>query len=103
MSNLERGSVVAGRFVIEGKLASGGMASVYVATMRLARGVERQVVIKRVHPHLAEDTSFITMFVDEARLAAQLRHPGVIPTLDAVEDKGELLLVLDYVPGWDLS
>lgn len=79
------------------------MASVYVATMRLARGVSRRVALKRVHPHLAEDAKFVTMFVDEARLASELSHPGIVPVLDALEVGGELILVLEYIAGWDLD
>lgn len=86
-----------------GKLASGGMASVYVATMRLARGLSRRVALKRVHPHLAEEPRFVSMFVDEARLASELSHPGIVPVLDALEAGGELILVLEYVAGWDLD
>ncbi|MBI2891938.1 MAG: serine/threonine protein kinase [Deltaproteobacteria bacterium] len=103
MTRWQRGDRIAGRFVVEGKLASGGMAEVHVAEMSLARGVRRRVALKRIHPHLAEDPDFVTMFLDEARLASQLSHPGIVPVLDAVEAEGDLLLVLEYVPGWDLS
>lgn len=99
----EPGTRIAQRFVIEGRLASGGMAEVFVASVTQVRGLERRVAIKRVHPHLARDPAFVSMFVDEARLASQLKHPGVVSVLDALEDRGELLLVLDYVPGWDLA
>ena len=95
--------MIAGRYEVVGKLASGGMASVYLATMRLARGLSRRVALKRVHPHLAEDPRFVTMFVDEARLASELSHPGIVPVLDALEAGGELILVLEYVAGWDLE
>lgn len=103
MSRFDAGERVALRFVIEGRLASGGMAEVYVARMKLARGVERRVALKRIHPHLAEHPEFVTMFVDEARLMAELTHPGLVPVLDVVEDGTDLMLVLEYVPGWDLA
>lgn len=103
MVRFEPGEVIAGRYEVVGKLASGGMASVYVATMRLARGVSRRVALKRVHPHLAEEPRFVSMFVDEARLASELSHPGIVPVLDALEAGGELILVLEYVAGWDLD
>ena len=79
------------------------MADVYVAEMELARAVRRRVALKRIHLHLAEDPHFLTMFLDEARLASQLAHPGVVSVHDVVENEGEILLVLDYVPGWDLA
>ncbi len=94
---------MAGRFTIEGWLASGGMAEVYVAEESLPLGVVRRVALKRIHGHLASDARFLSMFVDEARVASQLAHPGIIPVYDVVESDGEVLLVLDYVPGWDLA
>ena len=103
MSRWRPGEQVADRFIIEGWLASGGMAEVYVAEMELARGVKKRVALKRIHTHLAEDQHFLTMFIDEARLASQLSHPGIIAVHDVVETDGEVILVLDYVPGWDLS
>ena len=103
MSRWSPGEQVANRFVIEGWLASGGMAEVYVAEMELARGVKKRVALKRIHTHLAEDQHFLTMFIDEARLASQLSHPGIIAVHDVVETDDEVILVLDYVPGWDLS
>ena len=103
MSRWRPGEQVADRFIIEGWLASGGMAEVYVAEMELARGVKKRVALKRIHTHLAEDQHFLTMFIDEARLASQLSHPGIIAVHDVVETDEEVILVLDYVPGWDLS
>jgi serine/threonine-protein kinase len=103
MSHWRPGEQFARRFVIEGWLASGGMAEIYVAQMSLALGANRRVALKRVHTHLAEDPHFIELFIDEARLASQLVHPGVVPVHDIVEEEGEIVLVLDYVPGWDLS
>jgi len=102
VSRWDPGEVVADRFVIEGRLASGGMAEIYVARMKLARGVERTVAIKRIHPHLIDDPEFVTMFLDEARVSSQLTHGGVVPVMDAVEHHGDLLMILEYVPGWDL-
>jgi hypothetical protein len=71
--------------------------------MILARGVRRRVALKRIHANLAEDPHFVAMFLDEARVASALLHPGVVSVLDVVEAQGELLLVMDYVPGWDLA
>lgn len=100
---MQPGDIVAGRYEVVGRLASGGMAEVYVADLLGARGVRRRVALKRIHPHLAEDSSFARMFLDEAKLASELRHPSLVPVLDAAEDGGELVLVLDYVAGWDLG
>ena len=66
-------------------------------------GFARTVAIKRLHPHLVKDPEFSAMFLDEARLAARVRHPGVVSTLDVVATGDELFLVMEYVPGQSLS
>src|SRR5678816_877214 len=57
----------------------------------------------RLHPHYARDPDFVPMFLDEARLAARIRHPNVVSTLDVVALEGELFLVMDFVQGESLS
>src|SRR5579883_2705818 len=79
------------------QLATGGMATVYVARQIGAAGFERLVVVKRVHPHLLSNREFYDMFRDEARLAAMLHHPNVVAVTDVVESEGELFLVMEYV------
>ena len=103
MARWEVGEIVAGKYTLEGRLAAGGMGEIYVARMALARGVRRRVVLKCIHAHLAQDPELVSMFVDEARIAGQLSHPGIVPVLDAVEHEGELVVVQEYVPGWDLA
>jgi serine/threonine protein kinase len=56
-----------------------------------------------MHPHFLGDPEFVSMFLDEARVVAQVRHPNVVPTLDVVVTPGELFLVLEYVQGVTLS
>lgn len=92
-----------GRYAIFGAIARGGMASVHFGRLLGPAGFSRVVAIKRLHPHLATDNDFHAMFVDEARVAARLRHPNVVPVVDVVEDDGELLLVMDYIPGESLG
>ncbi len=84
------------------ELASGGMAKIFVARRTGVAGFERLVVIKRVHPHLLEDPAFREMFRDEARVAALIHHPNVVPVLEVGEEGGELFLVLDYVESLSL-
>lgn len=79
------------------------MAEIYVAEMALARQMRRRVALKRIHPHLADGPEFVSMFLDEARVCSQLVNPGIVPVLDAVECEGDIFLVLEYVPGWDLA
>jgi serine/threonine-protein kinase len=78
------------------------MATVYVARKCGAAGFERLVAIKCCHPHLRDDAEFSAMFLDEARLAASIRHPNVVATLD-VSDNDPLFLVMEYIEGCSLS
>jgi serine/threonine-protein kinase len=94
---------VIGRYGIYGKIASGGMASVHFGRLLGAVGFSRTVAIKRLHPHLAEDPEFVSTMIDEARLAARIHHPNVVPTLDVVSAMGELLVVMEYVRGESLA
>ena len=91
------------RYVLYDKIASGGMATVHLARMRGALGFARTVAIKRLHPHLAQDPEFASMLLDEAHLAARIRHPNVVSTLDVVAQGDELFLVMEYVNGEPLS
>lgn len=89
-----------GRYEILTQLASGGMASVYIARAQGVAGFERLVAIKMLHPHLAYEEEFISMFLDEARLAARIRHMNVVPTLDVSDSPGDgYFLVMEYVEG----
>jgi serine/threonine protein kinase len=89
-----------GRYEILTQLASGGMASVYVARAQGVAGFERLVAIKVLHPHLAYEQEFISMFLDEARLAARIRHMNVVPTLDISDSPGDgYFLVMEYIEG----
>ncbi len=91
------------QYELLGEIATGGMATVYLGRMRRALGWSRLVAIKCMHPQYAKDPSFASMFVDEARLTARLRHPNIVPTLDIVSNGGQLLIVMDYVAGESLA
>jgi eukaryotic-like serine/threonine-protein kinase len=88
-----------GRYALFGQFAAGGMATVHFGRLDGAGGFSRVVAIKRLLPHLVEDPEFTEMLLKEARLAARVRHPNVVPTLDVVASKGDVLLVLEYVHG----
>lgn len=94
---------VIGRYALYGQIASGGMATVHYGRLVGEVGFSRTVAIKRMHPHCATDPEFASMFIDEARLAARIRHPNVVPVLDVVTTDGELSLVMEYVQGETLS
>lgn len=90
-----------GRYEALELIASGGMGSVYFGRARGAGGFERQVAIKVMHQHIAEDPSARAMFLDEARLAACIHHPNVVPTVDVAEDGS--FIVMEYVAGASLD
>jgi eukaryotic-like serine/threonine-protein kinase len=92
-----------GRYLLYGRIASGGMASVHLGRLIGPVGFSRTVAIKRLHPHFEKDPEFVAMFLDEARIAARIRHPNVVQTLDVVAADGELFLVMDYVEGESLA
>lgn len=91
------------RYAIFEEIASGGMATVHLGRLLGDGGFARIVAIKRLHPHLAGDSEFAAMFMEEARLAARIRHPNVVPTLDVVTAGKDLLLVMEYVHGVSLA
>jgi serine/threonine-protein kinase len=94
---------VLGRYALFDEIAAGGMATVHLGRMLGPVGFSKTVAIKRLHPHLSRDPEFVSMFLDEARLAARIQHPNVVATLDVVSADGEVFLVLDYVQGESLS
>jgi len=93
-----RGRLV-GRYVVHDRIAAGGMATVHLGRLLGAAGFSRTVAIKRLHDAYAKDADFVAMLLDEARLAAMIRHPNVVPTLDVVAEDDELLVVMEYVEG----
>jgi serine/threonine-protein kinase len=92
-----------GRYAIHGAIAAGGMASVHFGRLTGPGGFARTVAVKRMHPHLVKESEFAAMFVDEARLAARIRHPNVVATLDVLSVSDELLIVMEYVHGESLA
>jgi serine/threonine protein kinase len=94
---------IVGRYVLYGEIASGGMATVHFGRLLGPAGFVRPVAIKRLHAQFARDPDFVKMFFDEARLAARIAHPNVVPTLDVVAADDEVFLVMDYVRGATLA
>ncbi|MBX3126339.1 MAG: protein kinase [Polyangiaceae bacterium] len=94
---------VVGRYALFSEIAAGGMATVHLGRLLGPVGFSRTVAIKRLHATYAKDPEFVSMFLDEARLAARVRHPNVVPVLDVVTLDGELFLVMDYVEGESLA
>ncbi len=94
---------VFGKYELIRPLATGGMAEVFLASQIGPGGVMREVVVKRVLPDLSSSHDFVTMFLDEARLAVRLSHPNVIQVFDFGEQDGSYFLVLELLDGADVD
>ena len=79
------------------------MATVHLGRLLGTAGFSRTVAIKRLHLQYSKDPDFVSLFLDEARLAARIRHPNVASVLDVVALEGELFLVMEYIQGESLS
>ena len=91
------------RYRVIERLASGGMAEVFLAESAGIEGFKKQVAIKRVLPHLSEKKRFIAMFLDEARLSAHLSHSNVAQVFDIGVGDNAYFIVMEYVDGADLK
>ncbi|EYF07336.1 serine/threonine protein kinase [Chondromyces apiculatus] len=91
------------RYRVIEKLASGGMAEVFLAESAGIEGFKKQVAIKRVLPALSEKKRFIAMFLDEARLSAHLSHSNVAQVFDIGVGDNAYFIVMEYVDGADLK
>jgi serine/threonine-protein kinase len=91
------------RYELVGEIASGGMATVYLARLTGVGGFQRFVAIKRLHPHLAGEKEFVEMFLDEARLAAGIHHSNVVSILEVGASPLGYYLVMEYVEGDTLA
>ena len=91
------------RYELIGEIASGGMATVYLARLSGVGGFRRFVAMKRLHPHLAGEKEFVEMFLDEARLAAGIHHPNVVSILEVGASPVGYYLVMEYVEGDTLA
>lgn len=90
------GSVLDRRYRVDSRIARGGMATVY----RAQDGrLDRTVALKAMHPSLAEDDSFVSRFIGEAKSAARLSHPNVVSVYDQGSDDGVVFLTMEYLPG----
>src|SRR3954452_17109766 len=97
------GPMLIGRYALFDELAAGGMATVHLGRLLGPVGFGRTVAVKRLHAHFLRDEEFITMFLDEARIVARIRHPNVVPMADVVQSDQGLFLVMEYVHGESLS
>jgi serine/threonine protein kinase len=92
-----------GKYDLIRQIAVGGMAEIYLARTVGIEGFEKLVVVKRILPQHASDPSFVTMFLNEARLAATLQHPNITQVYDIGVEGGEYFFSMEYVHGEDLG
>jgi eukaryotic-like serine/threonine-protein kinase len=93
-----------GRLLLLKAIARGGMGEVYLAAMGDIEGAERPCVVKIIRREHADDSSFLARFTDEARIQAQMQHPGVAQVLEAaIGPEGKPYVVVEYVAGRDLG
>src|SRR5215510_1589168 len=91
-----------GPYVLVKRIAVGGMAEVYLA--RYADGPpDAFVVVKQILPQLAEEPELLQLFIDEARIASRVVHPGIVRVLDVGVEAGVHFLAMEYVDGLDVS
>ncbi len=88
-----------GRYRLHQEVASGGMATVYLATVDTPEGFTKLVALKRIHDHLSRDPGFVEMFFDEARLAASIDHPHVCAVFDCGSVDGLHYIAMEYLAG----
>lgn len=81
------------------RIATGGMAEVYLARRAGPFGFQKFVAVKRILPQLTSDPDFVSMFIDEARVCARLGHPNIVQVFDFGEHDGELYMAMEYVDG----
>ncbi len=91
-----------GQYTLLDKIATGGMAEVWKARMLGMEGFQKNVAIKRILPHLTDSSDFLTMFIDEAKLAAQLNHNNIIHIYDLGKIEEDYYIAMEFVDGRDL-
>jgi serine/threonine protein kinase/CheY-like chemotaxis protein len=91
-----------GNYFLLEKIAVGGMAELFKAQQRGVQGFQKIVAIKRILPHFSDNEDFVTMFIDEAKLAAQLTHPNIVQIFDLGKAGQSYYIAMEYVNGRDL-
>jgi len=91
-----------GNYYLIEKIAVGGMAELFKSRQRGVHNFEKIVAIKRILPHLSDNDEFVRMFIDEAKLAAQLTHPNIVQIFDLGKASGFYYIAMEYVDGKDL-
>ena len=91
-----------GKYLLLDRIAVGGMAEIFLARQMGPEGFEKTVVLKRIRPHLGDKKSFVRMFLNEAKLAAQLNHPNIIHIHDLGKVGDSYFIAMEYLFGRDM-
>lgn len=91
-----------GKYLLLNKIGLGGMAEVHLAKQKGIKGFEKVLAIKRILPHLTEDSEFVTMFINEAKLVALLSHQNIVQIFDLGHFENNYYIAMEYVMGKDL-
>jgi serine/threonine protein kinase len=108
MSNMAREELASsgvqfGKYQVCAKLATGGMAELFIAKQQGVAGISKTVVIKCVLPHLAQSNDFLEMFLDEARVATMLQHPNIVQIFEVGQVHDVYYIAMEYIRGTDLK
>src|SRR5438552_289414 len=91
-----------GKYTLLRKLATGGMAELFLALQKSVAGFEKLIVIKRILPQMNTDQAFIDMLLHEARIAATLSHPNIVQIFDVGQVDGTYFIAMEHVHGEDI-
>src|SRR5687767_10273543 len=91
-----------GKYQLVRKIGMGGMAEVFLARTTVAQGLAKTLVIKKIHPAFAKSRQFVSMFVDEAKIALGLNHPNIVQVFDFGAVGDTYFLAMENVEGLDL-
>ncbi|MCC7108838.1 MAG: protein kinase [Deltaproteobacteria bacterium] len=92
-----------GKYVLLGRIGHGGMGKIYLAYAPGPAGIEKLLVVKRLHSHLTNDPVLVNSFLDEARLSMALNDPHIVSTFDVGEVDGRYFMVMEYIDGQNLG
>src|SRR5437868_5244833 len=92
-----------GKYQLVAKLATGGMAEIFLARLVGTAGFEKLVCIKRILPQHAKDKQFVSMFLAEAKIAAQISHSNVCQVFELGEIDGRYFIAMEYLEGVPFS
>jgi len=92
-----------GKYTLINRIAVGGMAEIFLARQEGLEGFEKTICIKRIRPHLSSQVSFVRMFLNEAKLAAQLNHPNIVQIYDLGRIGESYFIAMEYISGRDTS